>query len=99
MWHLSVGACPITLIVVSILMHRTNPRSFGDGRIDLGPEWIAGTLLLAQHLISVAAAIGVCWITQRTGLRLLAFAWIVLVLGLSYFLAFYASMAITGFWL
>jgi hypothetical protein len=30
---------------------------------------------------------------------LLAFAWIVLVLGLSYFLAFYASMAITGFWL
>jgi len=87
------------MIIVSLVISRTNPRYFGDGRIDHGPEWIAVALLLLQHLVCILATGAVCWITPRTGLRWLGFAWIVVVLGASYWIAFLTSMAITGIWL
>jgi hypothetical protein len=87
------------MIIVSVLIGRMNPRYFGDGNMDPGPEWIPVGLLLLQHLVCILASVGVCFITPHSGLRWLGFAWIVLVLGVSYWLALLTSMAITGIWL
>src|SRR4051812_30578022 len=96
LWCLSLGACPIAIIVLSEVYDRSGHPAWNEPR-----PWAAQiieSLLPTQLVVSVISATHVLWLTSG-GRRWLAWGAVVAVLILTALLAFGGVMATTGTYL